>query len=290
MRTLLLLCVGWSLLPIAGNLPAALPDIRSIAPDLVVPALTSGKPAAGMRVRETLAPWRDTGVHHVIYLPTDWKLGRKYPVLVELAGNGGYTNRFGDISLGTPEGSNMGYGICVPYLNNDGTKNVIKWWGDSPNYDPRPTIDYCKAAVEFVCNEYGGDKDNVILCGFSRGAIACNFIGLHDDGIAKLWKGFVAYSHYDGVIAHWPYPGADRKSALTRLKRLSNRPQFICGEGGNADQTRKYLLESGLDGNFTFVGTGFRNHNDAWLLRPSAARIQLRDWLRRIVFDASPQR
>ncbi len=275
---------------------AALPDIRSVESDLLLPKLNEGAPVAGKRVKETLPAWRDSAVYHVIYLPTDWQPGRRYPVLVEFAGNGGYTNRYGDISLGTPEGSNFGYGIsggkgfiwiCVPYLGNEGTNNVIKWWGDAPQYNPQPTIDYCKAAVQWVCREYGGDQENVILCGFSRGAIACNFVGLHDDEIAKLWKAFIAYSHYDGVIVGWPYPGADRQSARKRLNRLRGRPQFICGEGNNADGTRNYLRDSGAAGDFTYAGTGFRNHNDAWVLRPSETRVRLRSWLRRIVFDDS---
>ncbi len=38
---------------------------------------------------------------------------------------------------------------------------------------------------------------------------------------------------------------------------------------------------------FTFVETGFRNHDDAWILRPSAARTQLRKWLAQVL-NASP--
>ena len=40
----------------------------------------------------------------------------------------------------------------------------------------------------------------VILCGFSRGAIGVNYIGLHDDQIAALWAGFITHDHYDGVL------------------------------------------------------------------------------------------
>jgi hypothetical protein len=121
----------------------------------------------------------------------------------------------------------------------------------------------------------------VVLAGFSRGAIACNYLGLHDDETAKLWCGFFAYSHYDGVRA-WPYPGSDRASALTRLQRLGSRPQFICGEGGNAAETEKYLKPLLPDANLTFLSTGFRNHNDAWTLRPSPARDAARQWLTRV--------
>jgi len=282
------------LLTIAWSADAQLPDISSIEPDLFVPKLTVGDPAPGTRVKQQLPARKDDAAHHVLYLPTDWKPQGHWPVLVELAGNGPYRNRFGDISTGRVEGSKLGYGIsggkgfiwlCVPYLDATGRTNVTRWWGTKPDYDPLPTIDYCLEAVNHVCREYGGDTNRLVLCGFSRGAIACNFIGLHDDRIAPIWRAFVPYSHYDGVITRWPYPGDDRKSALARLRRLNGRPQFVCGENDNADKTRQYLESLDLRGDFTFMSTGFRNHNDAWTLRPSPVRTKLRAWLRRVLRD-----
>jgi len=270
------------------------PDISTVAPDLEVPALADAGPAPGLRVKEPLPAWRDTSVYHVLYLPTDWRPAGSLPVLLELAGNGNYSNKYGDVSIGRPEGSRLGYGlsagcgfiwICVPFVNARGTDIAIQWWGDKPSYDPAPTIAYCTSAVAWVCGKYGGDSKRVVLCGFSRGAIACNFIGLHDDGIAKLWRGFIAYSHYDGVRT-WPYPGSARASALARLGRLDGRPQFICPESGGIEETEKYLSQVMPDGNFTFVPTGFRNHNDAWTLRPSKAREAARKWLHEITSAA----
>jgi hypothetical protein len=264
-----------------------LPDIRSIPADLEVPALSAGSPAAGKRVKVGL---------HVIYLPTDWKSGTKMPVIVELAGNGGYTNKFGDVSTGLPEGSNLGYGIsagrgfiwlCAPYLNEKGDEIAITWWGNPPAYDPQPTLKYLRETVKSVCHDYGGDESKVVLCGFSRGAIACNYLGLYDDETARLWCGFLSYSHYDGVKT-WPYPLSDRESALVRLKRLGNRPQFICGEGSNAQVTETYLRPLLPSANLTFLSTGFRNHNDAWTLRPSPARDKAKEWLKRVVSSSVP--
>ena len=271
----------------------AAPDIRTVKPDLVVPPLSHSKPAAGRRVKQTLPEWQDSKVYHVLYLPTDWKLGKKFPVIVELAGNGPYKNRFGDVSTGHPEGSKMGYGIsggegfiwvCLPYLNNAGAVNVTKWWGNAPKYNAGPTVDYCKKAVPWICREYGGDPKRVVLCGFSRGAIACNFIGLYDDEIAKLWRAFVPYSHYDGV-RRWPYPGSNRESAQRRLQRLADRPQFICHEGTGVSGTQKFLDSTEIEGKFIFQATGFRNHNDGWLLRPSPARDTLRAWLGKVLLN-----
>ena len=112
-------------------------------------------------------------------------------------------------------------------------------------------------------------------------------VGLHDDEIAGLWRASIPYSHYDGVVTTWNYPGADAASALARLRRLQGRPQFILHEDSmaqrmNLNATRQYIDATGLQGQFTFRTTGFRNHNDAWLLRPSPARTALRAWLSKL--------
>lgn len=273
-----------------GDRLSRVPLIDSVPADLVVPPLQSGDAEPGKRVRQTLPGWEQTEVYHTLYLPTGYDKSKRYRVIVEYAGNGDYENNLGDVSTGVPEGSKLGYGIsfgtdaiwvCLPYLSGDGKRIATRWWGDPPDYNVQPTLAYCKQAVPWICETYGGDPARVILAGFSRGAIACNFIGLHDDQIAGLWCGFVAYSHYDGVKP-WPYPGSDRDSALTRLERLGNRPQFICHETSTSKwglaATRKWLEETGVSGRFTFCETGFRNHNDGWILRPSPARAELRAW------------
>lgn len=284
-------------LALSGAVTAA-PDIRTVKPDLAVPPLAKGQPAAGKRVKGTHPDWKGTEVYHVLYLPRGWQPGRRYPVIVEFAGNGPYRNGYGDVSTGHPEGSKMGYGItggegyiwlCLPYLNDAGKGNVTQWWGSKPKRNAGPTVAYAKKIVPWICRQFGGDPKRVVLCGFSRGAIACNFIGLHDDTIAGLWRAFIPYSHYDGVNVRWGYPGADRAAALARLKRLGDRPQFICHEQSagriNLAATRNYLKNSGFKGNFTFAETGFRNHNDAWLLRPGPARMRLREWLTRVMAE-----
>ena len=143
--------------------------------------------------------------------------------------------------------------------------------------------------VQLAPYKYGGDPKRVVLCGFSRGAIACNYIGLHDDAIAKLWRAFIPYAHYDGVNERWGYPGADRAAAKKRLHLLGTRPQFICQETSTGRTslaaTRAYLKTTGFSGSFTFQSTGFRNHNDAWLLRPGPARAALRQWLNTALSD-----
>jgi len=263
------------------------PDLSSVPPDLQTPAMTLDEPGPGRRVRQTSPGWEGTAVHHALYLPKSWKAGGTYPVLVEYAGNGGYKNAFGDVSNGTVDGSNLGYGIsggdgfiwvCMPYVTREKT-NAITWWGDVEE-----TTRYCRKTVAFLCEKYGGDPKKLVLAGFSRGAIGCNYLGLHDDEIAPLWRAFITDSHYDGQLTHWGYPGADRASALERLKRLKGRPQFICMEN-SVEPIRQYLAGTGVAGTFTFQTLGFRNHSDQWVLRDVPERKTLRDWLKKALAD-----
>jgi hypothetical protein len=259
---------------------ATLPDIRSVAPDLIVPELMTGAPAPGRRVKSQLPGYGD-GVYHITYLPSDWRPRRRYPIIVEYAGNGNFSNQYGDVSTGVPEGSNLGYGIsagrghiwlCLPYVDPAAGRNATVWWGS-----PDATVNYCLGAVKDTSNRFGGDPSRVMICGFSRGSIACNYIGLRTDAIARLWRAFVCYSHYDGVNSFSQYADSDRTSALKRLQRLGGRPQFICDENG-IEATRAYLASTGVPGKFTFQPLPFRNHNDAWVLRPVPLRKTLREW------------
>ncbi len=260
-------------------------DLHSVPPDLITPSVEQGSPAPGKRVKQAAPGYESTGVYHALYLPTDWKRGKRYPVIVEYAGNGPYRNKYGDYSSGMIEGSNLGYGISggkgfiwisMPYVNSSEKRNQLAWWGDV-----KATVEYCQRTVRRICEEYGGDPSAVIIAGFSRGAIACNYIGLHDDKIADTWLAFIAYSHYDGVRT-WDYPGSDRPSALERLKRLAGRAVFACHEE-SIEATRAYVESTGLQGSFSFAKIPFQNHNDAWTLRNIAERRQLRDWVKHVL-------
>lgn len=261
-------------LEVEANEDVVLQDLLSLKPDLVVPEMTDEKPAAGKRVRQQSKKFLGSNVYHTLYLPTDWKQGKKYPVIVEYAGNKWKT------SLGTVEGSSLGYGvsagqgviwICMPYVDLKKQENAPTWWGDVD-----ATVEYCKETVERVCSDYGGDSSNVFIAGFSRGAIACNYIGLHDDVIASLWKGFICHSHYDGIKS-WSYENSDRQSALKRIERLGNRAQFISQEN-SVFAIKKYLSEVYPDGDFNFVTLPYPVHTDKWVLRNIPERKILRKW------------
>ena len=261
---------------------ADLPDIRAVEVDLAVPMMTTGAPAAGKRVRMTLPSYRDTEVYHALYLPADWEAGKRFPVIVEYAGNGSYSNRFGDVCDGKVESCKLGYGasggkgfiwVCAPYISSDHLRNQLQWWGDI-----EATVGYCTGVVAEISTRFGGDSSAVFIAGFSRGSLACNYIGLHNDMVARLWRGFICHSHYDGV-REWGYAGSDRISAAARLARLNGRPQFISHEGSVAE-TQAYLTNACPGGRFTFVPLPYRNHTDQWILRDISERAALRAWLR----------
>lgn len=266
--------LGWLSLHVFAQTDVGAETLNDRQPDLQVPAVTTGEPSPGRRVKNVLETYRGSEVHHLVYLPTDWSDSRRFPVIVEYAGNQYRSSR------GTVEGSSLGYGIsggkgviwlCLPFVDREKGCNALTWWGDV-----EATVDYCQAAVDEVCHRYRGDPNRVFIAGFSRGAIACHYIGLHDDDIASLWRGFICHSHYDGV-RQWAYEGSDREAAGVRLERLGSRPQFISHER-SVEETRAYLRTASPNGSFTFLALPFSEHTDTWVLRESLARDTLRTW------------
>ena len=270
-------------------------------------------------VKQTHPAYAHTAAYHALYLPPQWKKGStaKLPVLVEYSGNGPWQGSPGvgdghwadpDTSTGRPEDQNMGFGISggqgfiwisMPLLTADlgpNTNISTFWWGCNTTmafagkggcgtYDLTPTLDYTKKTVPWVIDRYRGDPDNVFVMGWSRGAIATGYIARHDDEIAGLFKGFIPFSHIDGMIG-WGYPDSDVASAKERYARAKGKSIFVTAECDVATNCqRDFIVENGIlpMANFSFVNSGFRNHNDQWLLRPSVARTRLRRWIRELM-------
>jgi hypothetical protein len=252
--------------------------------DLITPAMTEDEPALGKRVRQVSPEYKESKVYHSLYLPTDWIKGKIYPVLVEYTGNKFPTGK----GSGEVKDANLGYGltggkgfiwISMPYIQKGKKENTVTWWGDR-----QATIDYCKVNLPRICKEFGGDMENLFICGFSRGAIACSYIGLADDEIASFWKGMIAHDHFDGQNK-WGYPESDRTSALKRLARLQGRPVLVCGNKND------YLKDHPELGTFTFLpipvseifdipeGLVIHRHTDLWAHRHSPTRQIARGWL-----------
>jgi hypothetical protein len=277
-----------SLVPLgARSASAQETNIHSLPSDLMVPPAIRSAPEPGLRVlqrRDNLGP-NEFALYHAVYLPPEWKPGEKYPVLVEYPGNGGYKNALGDVSTGRLEDCKLGYGIsggkgmiwvCLPFVDKNRHKQVLNWWGD-----PDETAAYCREVVDRMCRYYGGDRERVILCGFSRGAIACNYIGLRDDATAKLWRAFIPHSHYDGV-RRWGQPEDDDASAAKRLARMKGRPQFITHEK-SIDATEAYLRRHDALAGTTLVPLPYPNHSDEWVLKDIPERKRLRAWLAEVL-------
>ncbi|XZE55722.1 hypothetical protein SH139x_001746 [Planctomycetaceae bacterium SH139] len=279
--------------------------LQVVSPDVHLPALSNGPATAGKRVLEQLATSATKSSpangepYHVVGLPTDWQAGKSYPLLVELAGNGPYKNLLGDFNSGRVEDGELSWGLsggdgwitlAVPFLNDAGDQAVVKWWGDPPAHDPQATITYLERAVDQVCQRYGADPQRIVLTGFSRGSLACSYIGLANDQVAKRWRGLLCYSHVDGV-REWPYPNSDAQAAAVRWRRFAARPVLIMHESGGLTgptqaQTEQFLESQQLGQGITLQQTQFLNHDDAWTLRPSPARQHARKWLAEVVETA----
>lgn len=263
--------------------------------ELTTPQMTDTEPAAGLRVRVTAPEFAGTAVHHSLYLPIDWVPGKSYPVIVEYTGN--YWPPTG--STGRVQDANLGYGLAgpagfiwvvMPSIEVGRKENAVTWWGDK-----KATVEYCKLNLPRLCAEYGGDPAHVVVIGFSRGAIGTSYIGLADDDIAKLWRGFMVFDHFDGAKS-WTYPESDRAAALARLSRLNGRPFLVAG--GDLNNTRTQFLDKHLElAEFTFLevpvgeifnipeGQIIHRHTDLWMHQPSPYRKQARNWLQSVIND-----
>jgi hypothetical protein len=289
MRPLLAIvtCCAWSAIA-AGAKP---PNLNDIPDDLRVPEVTHGTPKAGARVWQTHPRYEGFKLAHALYLPTDWKIGQLYPVFFEYPGNGNYENSLGDKCDGTVESCQMGYGlsggrgaiwVSLPFVDPRTRAHARVWWGD-----PEETVKYCKETVARICREYGGDPKRLVLMGFSRGAIACNYIGLRDEEIASLWCGFIAHSHYDGV-RQWDYADSDGVAAKKRLERLGTRPQLISQENSTQD-TEAYLKRTKPEGHFTFITLPYPNHSLSWVRKDLAISREARQWLAKLMDNRTPR-
>ena len=208
--------------------------------------MTGGRPGTRQRVRQVALEYKGTKVYHTLYLPTDWQKGKTYPVLVEYTGN-----KFPACgSTGEVKGANLGYGlsggkgfiwVSMPYIQKGKKENAVTWWGDR-----QATIDYCKVNLPRICKEFGGDMENLFICGFSRGAIACRYIGLADDEIASFWKGMILM-----IISMVKTNGVTLKATEPRHSnawlRLQGRPVLVCGNKND------YLKDHPKLGTFTFL-------------------------------------
>ena len=246
------------------------------------PPLTSGPPEPGRFVKQTAVEYAGTDVYHGLYLPPTWQAGRRghYPVLVEYAPNQspahGTTGRVDDCRMGFYLGREMEcIWLVLPYVDATRRQNQSTWWGDLT-----ATVEYLRVNLPRVCEQFGGDPRRVVLLGFSRGAIACGYVGLHNDDASRLWRGCIAHSHFDGGRF-------TRDGAETRLARFAGRPVLITygeNDNGRADshaQAELLRVKSWAAVSEIMIAGG--GHSDAWVTESRPEQRQAVEWLREVL-------
>lgn len=247
-----------------------------------VPAVENAAPAPGKRVRYRLPGDEKSGIYSVLNLPEDWESGKKYPVIVEYPGNIMYAPVC--YSTGLPDQCVIGYGmtkgkgaICLgmPFVDFATGQIAENAWGNADD-----TTDYLMRMVTEVCDKFGGDRENLVLTGFSRGAIATGYIGLRNDQIAKLWKGFHACQHSDG--SNWN--GATMASAIERAARFQGKAVF---QTDNSPEKFQPAMDA-MNTQVTWAQSGLRFHSTAMFLDDRPSTQQLREWFWQLVESARP--
>jgi hypothetical protein len=263
-------------------------------------------------VLQSLPRYAGTEVAHALYLPTDWSPDKRFPVLVEYLGNSARVRDYRGIGYGLTGGKGFIW-VVLPFVSVDGNTDEAWWWGDVA-----ATVAYAKEAVPAICRDWGGDPGEVIIAGYSRGAIACNYIGLHDDEIASLWSASIPVSHYDDAHIPWGMTPEEQSRAKERLLRLGDTPQLVCGEYTapgypppdklldhvrsenitefeeaksawdlspilEVENTRAFIAEHHPSGNFAFIDLPWVNHGAQVVLRDTPERRLVRRWIEQVL-------
>ena len=241
------------------------------------PPIEDGPPAAGRRVRYRLPGAERQAIHGLLALPRDWQPGRTYPLIVEYPGNIFFVP--GCFSTGLPDQCVIGHGmsqgsgaiwVSLPFIDAAADRIVTDGWGD-----PDDTADYALRVVEHLSDRFGADRSKLVLTGFSRGAIACGFIGLRNERIASLWKAFHLCQHFDGD----GWNGSDLAGAVARARRFRGAAVF---HTDNLEQAVRPVTEA-MGVPTQFVDSGLGAHATAMFLDDRESTRCLRRWFRTLV-------
>ena len=251
---------------------------------LDVPDMEAGAPNPGRRVRYQIAADAGTPVYCTLYLPPDWEQGRRYPVIVEFPGNIFY-RAGGCWSTGRPEQCAMGYGITrgeraiwvsLPFVDRETGDIAEDGFGSDAGRD---TTVHASAIVDDICVNWGGDRERLFICGFSRGSIACGYIGLANDEIASLWKGIIGCQHYDG--SNWNQ--SNLEGAVERAPRFKGSAIFQVDN----DQERYRPVQEATrpEVSWTWRSSGLGFHATTMFLDDRPLMKELREWFRALSED-----
>ncbi|MEM1084584.1 MAG: hypothetical protein AAGI48_10765 [Verrucomicrobiota bacterium] len=247
---------------------------------LDVPEMEHGRPAPGRRVRYQLPSDRGTRIYSALYLPPEWQAGKRYPIIAEYPGNAFYSAKR-CWSTGRPEQCVMGYGITsgkgaiwisLPFVDRKSGRIAENGFGSKDGND---TCAHALAAMQDLCANWGGDPERLFLSGFSRGAIACGYIGLANEELASMWKGIIACQHYDGSAWNQSNMGG----ALQRAPRFKGSAIFQIDN----DRSKYAPLEERSDPHieWTWRKSGLNYHATAMFLDDRPLMQELRLWFTR---------
>ncbi|MDF1811086.1 MAG: hypothetical protein P1V20_02700 [Verrucomicrobiales bacterium] len=244
---------------------------------LEVPNMETGQPAAGKRIRYRLPGDETANIYCAIYFPPDWTPQGRYPLIAEFPGNIFY-RAAACYSTGRPEQCVIGYGVTsgagsiwvsLPFVDLSVGAIAESGFGSQQGED---TAAYALKVINHICENLGGDRENIVLSGFSRGSIACGYIGLRNDKIAALWQGFIGCQHYDG--SKWRQ--SNMADAVVRAPRFRGKAIF------QIDNSRdKYgpVEEATLpEVKWTWEKSGLGYHATAMFLDDRPMMQNLRKW------------
>jgi hypothetical protein len=238
--------------------------------------LRTENPSAGKRVKMSISGY-NAAIYYTLTLPLNYKAGTAYSVIFECPGN-----VYGNFS-GLPDDIVLGYGLSLgldfilvqaPFVNTAKTAITTTWWsGGNATDDPTPTIETWTAILDYIEATY--NVRNVILTGFSRGAIACCYVGCYNDTIATRWDGFIADAHFDGQV--FTVAGAS-----TRLARINNKKTlFFVGsdDSAKANTVAGKAAVDALGFPTTYIEKPSLGHDPTWILLNDSYAVSARTWI-----------
>lgn len=241
---------------------------------LTVPAMVSGSPAAGQRVKRV--PSGDT-VYYSLWLPSNYSpTGTKFPVVFESPANG--------YRVGT---ARFGYGFAYPnncvwvvmnFMNDAGDTTSL-WWGNGTPGNALTSYNSWKRVVRDVKANFNVDTNKFYLCGWSRGSVAVGAVGCYDDTIAGWWAGIMPFSHIDGSTY-------TTDANNVRANRIKHKKIMVTwgdsSDTGENDSRWGFYNFSDLCANVTGFSITHYAHNDYWILDNNKAEtIRAREWFAR---------
>lgn len=241
------------------------------------PITEQGGPEPGKRVKVDLDGY--PGVYYFLFLPYNYAEGSSYGVIGEVC-----CRHFQAAVLGYGLSKGMDYIlVTLPILNDEG--QILDFYYPQ---DPEPTANCWLAILEDLNKRFSINNEQLIVAGFSRGAICVNFIGNCNDIISAKWAAFFVNAHFDGCCQ------LVSGNVEERMSRIGGRRVLIAV--GENDIARSCSLGAynklcALGASVCYIEApdvitdlwkNCPDHNPYWIMEDSAAAQAARDWLKRL--------